>query len=39
MYFTTDSKRNLRLYEDGYKHAAENPEHWLRLEKFRKKTP
>ena len=37
MYCTTDSKYNLNAYKDGYKHAAENPEHWLRLERFRKK--
>jgi hypothetical protein len=37
LYGDTSEERNWRLYNDGYQDAKNHPEHWKRLEKFRKK--
>ncbi len=37
LYGDTSEERNWRLYNDGYQDAKNHPEHWQRLEKFRKK--
>ncbi len=37
-YGSTSKKRNLRLFNDGYQDAKNHPEHWVRLERFRKRT-
>ncbi len=37
LYGSVSPEHNLKIYRDGYKHAAANPDHWLGLEKFRKK--
>lgn len=36
MYGSTSDERNSRLYKDGYEGAKENPNHWKRLDRFRK---
>ncbi len=37
LYGDTSEERNWRLYNDGYQDAKNHPEHWKRLERFRKK--
>ena len=36
LYGSTSDKRNFQLYKDGYNDAKKNPNHWKRLERFRK---
>lgn len=36
LYGDTSEERNLKLYNDGYQDAKNHPEHWQRLERFRK---
>lgn len=36
LYGSTSDKRNFQLYKDGYDDAKKNPNHWKRLERFRK---
>ena len=37
LFATANLEPNLEIYRHGYTHAAANPDHWLCLEKFRKK--